>query len=336
MPKRPAAGDTAMRWLVLLDILGTRGHTTSELVDRLADEGFEVSKRTVERDLNALSLRFPLLDRPGDNTPGHARLWHLDVSKRKLIPGLRRYEALAFDFLEQYTPAVLPGVVHRELAPFFQSAIDELRRDSEARLGQWRQKVYVASDKLDLDYPDPPHGVAEVILDALFDNLQFDAQYKPRARAEKHYTLHPAGLFYRGTVGYLIAYRTDMPNYAIYALHRFLSAQLTTQEANIPEKVNVRRVAEDFFVTRRGDQIRLKLKIHEPGIMHHLSEARLGVDQVVADEADYTLLTVSVADTEELRYWLRGYLGKIEVVEPESLREQMKRDAEIMFNRYRD
>ena len=51
------------RLLEILKRLPTRGAGISarELTDWLTDEGFEVSKRTVERDLSALAVHFQLV-----------------------------------------------------------------------------------------------------------------------------------------------------------------------------------------------------------------------------------------------------------------------------------
>jgi predicted DNA-binding transcriptional regulator YafY len=334
MSKRADAGKTAMRWMALLDLLGLRGRTVREIVELLADQGFHVTKRTVERDLVSLSVRFPLVDRQDDGGRNPARRWSLDASKRKLIPGLRRYEALTFDFLEQYAPTVLPRVVRSELAPFFESAIDELRQDSDSRLSQWRKKVYVSELGFEPEYPEPPDAAIEVVFNALYDDLQFEAHYTPRGKVGKRYRLHPAGLFYRGRVGYLIAYRDGMPNHAIYALHRFQDARIIDQRAEIPATVSVRKVAEDYFITRKGEQINLKMRIFEPGVIHHLSEATIGTHQRITQRGDHAELDATVADTEELRNWLRGFAGMVEVVEPASLRAKLKRDAESMLRRY--
>jgi predicted DNA-binding transcriptional regulator YafY len=46
------------------------------------------------------------------------------------------------------------------------------------------------------------------------------------------------------------------------------------------------------------------------------------------------LVEATVADTRQLRWWLLGFGGRVEVLEPEGLRGEMKGHAERMAGRY--
>ncbi|MGB9088223.1 MAG: WYL domain-containing protein [Pseudomonas farsensis] len=61
MPFATTRATLSRQWALLRQLPGrSPGITSAELVWRLRDVGFTVSKRTVERDLNELSLIFPL------------------------------------------------------------------------------------------------------------------------------------------------------------------------------------------------------------------------------------------------------------------------------------
>jgi len=61
------------------------------------------------------------------------------------------------------------------------------------------------------------------------------------------------------------------------------------------------------------------------------------VDQQLTDLGDGTVLVeATVADTRQLRWWLLGFGGRVEVLEPQGLREEMKGQAERMMMRYAD
>src|SRR3546814_19511456 len=66
--------------------------TTKELEDKLLDEGFEVSRRTLERDLHLLSIHFPLvLD---DRSKPYGWSWAKDAHF-EFMPKLTAAQAVA-------------------------------------------------------------------------------------------------------------------------------------------------------------------------------------------------------------------------------------------------
>lgn len=91
-----------------------------------------------------------------------------------------------------------------------------------------------------------------------------------------------------------------------------------------------------FSYTIAESTIRLKAVFkHDAAI--HLEETPLAVDQQLTDLGDGTVLVeATVADTRQLRWWLLGFGGRVEVLEPQGLREEMKGQAERMMMRYAD
>ena len=77
MPFATTRATLSRQWALLRQLPGrSPGLTSSELACRLRDLGFTVSKRTVERDLNDLSLIFPL-ERNDKSIPYGLSLIHL-------------------------------------------------------------------------------------------------------------------------------------------------------------------------------------------------------------------------------------------------------------------
>jgi predicted DNA-binding transcriptional regulator YafY len=67
----------------------------------------------------------------------------------------------------------------------------------------------------------------------------------------------------------------------------------------------------------------------------HLEETPLSDDQQLTDQTDGNVLVEAiVADTGQLRWWLLGFGGRVEVLEPQSLREELKEQAIRMMSRY--
>lgn len=61
----------------------------------------------------------------------------------------------------------------------------------------------------------------------------------------------------------------------------------------------------------------------------HLWESKLSSDHVISEDREgWVRIEATVADTDQLRWWLLGFGAQVEVLGPEELREEIK---EIVF-----
>ena len=114
-----------------------------------------------------------------------------------------------------------------------------------------------------------------------------------------------------------------------------LSAKMLDDEARKPAEFNIdREVERAQGMGGSGEPIGLVLRFYRPAGVH-LIETRLSTDQLTVDEDDYHFrLTATVNDTAQLRWWLLSFGSKVEVLEPEDLREEMKQNAYWMNRMY--
>jgi len=110
-----------------------------ELCERLCATGFDVTKRTVERDLKELPVVFPIVVDSRDKPFGWS--WLRDASSFDL-PGLTLPEALTLTLVEQHLQHHLPPNAVDALRPRFQSAARTLSAlDDTTSLRAWLDKV---------------------------------------------------------------------------------------------------------------------------------------------------------------------------------------------------
>lgn len=92
---------------------------------------------------------------------------------------------------------------------------------------------------------------------------------------------------------------------------------------------------EKFRIHPEGEPIQL-VALLQLGAAQHLYETPLSDDQQFVDEDDGQVrLAATVNDTSSLRWWLLGFGGRVEVLEPAALREEMADTARRMAWRYR-
>ena len=78
----------------------------------------------------------------------------------------------------------------------------------------------------------------------------------------------------------------------------------------------------------------LKLIVND-AVVEHLSESRLSNNQRITPGPDgRTLVEATVADTRELRWWLRGFGNHVEVRSPAGLRLEFKEHGRSLHELY--
>ncbi|MBK9039215.1 MAG: WYL domain-containing protein [Bdellovibrionales bacterium] len=179
-------------------------------------------------------------------------------------------------------------------------------------------------------------AIRDALLKGLFRTQQCEIEYQQLWRDEPvHWKIHPPVYLQRGPAFYLLCMINDFTDVRQLALHRMLSAKVLDDEARKPAEFNIdREVERAQGMGGSGEPICLALRFYRSAGVH-LTETRLSADQIVVDEDDYHFrLTATVNDTAQLRWWLLSFGSKVEVLEPEGLREEMKQNAFWMNRKY--
>ncbi len=269
------------------------------------------------------------------------------------LPRLSDQEVLAFRLLERFLEPLLPRSSYRALLPYFNAAQDELNRmPSWASIKNWETKVRIVPLAQPLLPPEPPPALTSTtarhdwelqqeqtraaILEALFENRQCAVEYQQLWRDEPaSWTLHPLVYLQRGPAFYLLCTIDDYTDVRQLAIHRMLSVQVLDPKARQPVGFDVdQEVERSQGMGGSGEPLRLVARFWKRAGLH-LLETRLAADQAVEDaDVDHFRLTATVNDTAQLRWWLLSFGSKVEVLEPEGLREEMANQAYWMNRMY--
>ena len=301
------------------------------LTDQLTRDGFEVSKRTVERDLLKLSAVFPLVN---DEEPtGRGWSWLRDADAFD-VPGMDPEAALTFQILQRFATHLLPRSVLRRLEPQLrqsESILEELSPKAGPRV--WPERVRVLSRTIDLHAPEVASDVIEVVYRGLLEGRRIEADYRPRAaggETVKTYEISPLGLVFRDGVAYLVCALWEYDDIRQLALHRFEHARLLDARRREPAGFDLDGyIAEGHFHIREsGAMLPLRARF-DADAAYHLHETPLSRDQQLERLADGRVeLSATVHDTAQLRWWLLGFGSGVEVVEPRALRDEFRDEAE--------
>ena len=317
--------DTLRRYLVLLRHLPRKrtGITASQLRDKLANEGFEVTLRTVQRDLEKLSAVFRICSDEGSKP----RYWWWDENAPRLdIPQMTPAEALAFHVLAAYLGHVLPPQITKDLAGYFQEA-ERVLDALDAGPGAWRHKVRVLARGPRFLLPEVEESVREAVHEALLRRRRLRFSYRKRMREEwRMHEADPLGLVVRDGLFYLVARVGDHEHPALFVLHRIGEAEVLPDPVCVPEGFDLDAFIAagelDFVVKTK--HLRLEALFTKEAAFH-LTERQLAPDQklIPARRRGWMRLRATVPDTMELRWWLLGFGDQVEVLRPKSLRQEI-------------
>lgn len=307
--------------------------TARDLYDKLKLEQFELTKRTVERDLLSLSETFPLVSDERDKPYGWS--WKKDAPLFSL-PGLSQTEALTLAMVEQHLNSLLPSSTLQQLEPYFSAAKQHLSAmPQRGRL--WLDKVRTVPPTQSLRPPQIKPAVQQVVYEALLADRQLEIQYLKKGQKQPvTYRIHPLAAIQRGHITYLCCRIADYEDLRTLAVHRIQQATPLDAASNIPDGFSIDQVIQSGkFDFGAGELITLEAIFYN-GVGEHLFETPITDAQMLTDLGEGRVkLVATVPNTLQLRWWLLGMGEGVEVIQPEMLREQIAETIGNMQLRYR-
>ncbi|MGH8616978.1 MAG: helix-turn-helix transcriptional regulator [Burkholderiales bacterium] len=317
--------------------------TARQLADKLAAKGFEVSKRSVERDLVKLEGgEFGIV-----RDEGHPHGWSFGRDAPTQLLGLSLNTALTLKLAYGYVRQLVPASLLGELKALVDAADKSLETTRNNRLARWPDKVRVLTSGPARTPPNVAQEVHLAVSEALLKSSQLKISYRSLASGKAaEYTVSPLGMVLKGGVIYVVAWREDKPAPITLSLHRILKAEIehlaakappgwTSLDAHIDSGQFLfppGPVEKDCLVTLRFDSV----------YAQNIREMPLSAGQTIvedtkraADGKPLCLVRARVTVSEEFVRWLLQYGDAVEVVKPGSLRERVRALLAKMHSRYK-
>lgn len=326
--------DTSLRLLAMLRAIPRRspGISSRELKAKLATRGYEVSKRTVERDLVRLCEQFPLV------TEGsHPEYWSwMPGAADYALPGHDPMSALTWQLVEEYLQPLLPISIRDELEPQFRSARNFLRETGSGKLRRWRERVRYLPRAMPLPPPKIAPDVLDSVYTALLEGRQLEVYYRSRGQLRaRPLTLNPLALVVRETVYYLVTVVEPFEDTVHTALHRMGRPKVLESAVREPDGFDLdAHIKAGRFQYASGRKVRMVARFDEYAAQA-LLEAPLSPDQDSTPLDDGRIeIAVTVMESHQLIWWLLGFGSNVEVVAPQELRNTVAKEIERQWARY--
>ncbi|AMW78600.1 WYL domain-containing protein [Acinetobacter sp. TGL-Y2] len=306
------------QWQILSRLSTGKWMGTRELQETLQREGIDISLRTIQRDLNQISQRFPI---ESNKTVPQGWRWRSDAPIQSL-PHMTSSQAVTFMMVEEHLKHLLPPSLIEEMNPWFDLARRSLSTQNNVR--QWINRVRIVPGNQPLIPPVVEKFAQQAIYEGLLQDKQIECVYRARGPQgeDRTYILNPLALVQKGSIIYLICTRHDKTEVQTFALHRFKSATVLDTRALHPVNFDIDAYIDSGALGFRVDfdkptkHVDLELIMNEADALY-FTESQLSKEQtIVKISDDLYKVSASVPFTSQLVWWLRSFGKKIIRIEP--------------------
>jgi len=324
-----ARGDQLGRqWRIIQTLISSRrGKSASELAQEL-----ECNPRTVYRDLEALQVAgFPIYTERVDGK----NLWSLlDTVKHQMPVPFSLTELMALYFGRDMLKVFKDTAFYESLESLLQKVKTTLPPESIKYLANVEQTLQLSIK------PYKDYGRFKEILnrvtDAALNHRTIEIVYYTMSRKkETRRKVDPYRVWFFDGTFYLIGLCHMRNEVRIFALDRIKMLHQTKETFKVPEDFNLDDFMGSSFGVYHAPPILIKVWFH-PDVAGYIKEKIWHGSQKIHQQDDGSIIfEAQVAGTDEIRFWIMTWGSKAEVLEPESLKEEIRAEAERMVRRYR-
>lgn len=292
--------------------------STKDIYTHLIAEGFEVTKRTVERDL--LRISQPIgLDYKSENDGNY---WYYVRGGKQILPNQSPHEALLLMQAKAFLSPMMPSKSLLTLEPRFEKAESTLRNNRKHR--NWQQKISVAKN-VHLEQEFISDEFREVVYDAVLNETQLIISFKRNSGEVVATTVNAYGLIIKDHMQYLVNSRTCSPN----KLKLIKLPNIITVESTLKNNQLCMENVEQFIQSNAASYklldkpINVKMKVAGPAL-YLLQSSKLSQEQTITPFKGHNnkpcgLLSATSELTHDFVHFLLGFGKWVEVLEPQCL-----------------
>lgn len=325
---------TTLRQQVMLDLIPQYpAHiATSQIHEKLITEGYKVTKRTVQRDLNLLK-EWAGLDFEAKSDGNY---WFRDL-QRTGSPMPSASEAFILSLAEQSLESILPVDFRRRVDQ--KLATSKVVLSSNPALHSWATKLQVQPESYPLKPNQPTLSLEQrdCLYDCILKEYQVTLEYTTHGKSRSvSLVVNPLGLIIRAQSHYLVATKKSAPEKPIlFLLHRISAVSMDYTKLQKPRSFDINEYftknPSGWLLSDETITIELKVKGYALDVVRYNN---LGDNQQLIVGDVWSTVTFETTPTYDLIGWLLKYADDIIVVSPERIRNQVKTRLEKTLKNY--
>lgn len=188
-------------------------------------------------------------------------------------------------------------------------------------------------------FEDIPSGqrFLQPIIEAMKDNRQIEITFQRFDESEpNNFVISPycVKLFHQRW--YVLGKNADYPNPRLYSLDRILDMKVSDSRFKLPRNFSAENFFGDYFgvVIDETPAVPVRLKVWDPHRKYMRALKLQASQQEVETHEDWSLFTFHMAPTWDLAMELMKYHDMIQVLEPETLRDDIIDKAYCILDLY--
>jgi len=315
------------QWRIMQTLISSKhGKSVGDLAADL-----DCHPRTVYRDLDALQIAgFPIYT---DKIEGKNFWSVLDTIKQQIPIPFSFPELMALYFSRDMLKVFRGTVLFDSLESLFQKIKTTLPEESIGYLENVEQTLHVAIRPYK-EY-DRFKEIIRGANDAAREKKTVEIAYFAMSRRkESKRRVDPYRIWFFNGTFYLIGYCHLRREIRIFALDRIKMLHRTGESFEIPEDFDLDDFMRLSFGVYQGESQKVKVRF-SADIAGYVKEKIWHETQKLTPRKDGSLdFEAEVAGTEEIRFWIMTWGANAEVLEPASLREEVRAEAERMLATY--
>jgi predicted DNA-binding transcriptional regulator YafY len=325
-----ARGDQLGRqWKIIQTLISSRkGKSAAELAEAL-----ECNPRTLYRDLEALQVAgFPIYTERSDGK----NLWSLlDTVKHQMPVPFTLTELMALYFSRDMLKVFKDTAFYDSLESLLQKVKTTLPPESIKYLKNVEQTLHLCMK------PYKDYGrfkeIINRVTDAALNRKTIEIVYYTMSRKkETRRRVDPYRVWFFSGTFYLIGLCHMRNEVRIFALDRIKMLHQTKETFTVPDDFRLEDFMGASFGVYQGAPIRIKVWFHAD-VAGYIKEKIWHESQQIHSQPDGSIIfEAEVAGTDEIRFWIMTWGSKAEVLEPESLRQEIRVEAQKMAKRYQE
>jgi len=317
----------ADRLLSLMMLLQTRRQMTAE---ELADE-LEVSKRTIYRDIDALSIAGVPVYANGGPGGGYALL----DSYRTTLTGLNEDEIRALFMLTIPSPIADLGV-SQQLKTAILKLTSSFTGNHYKHADYLRQRLHL--DAASWFQTDEPVPHLKTVQEAAWQDRQLVLSYRRRNDTVSERTISPYGLVAKASIWYLVA-ATDK-GMRVYRVSRIESVQMIQTHFARPQDFDLAKFWTDWMIGYKVSLPKYPVTLRiGPDLIPVLpyilgDDVRSLVEQAQPNSEGWRVVDYTFERIEEAQTYVLGMGASVDVIAPEELRASVLKLATDVVAHY--
>ena len=277
------------------------------------------------RDLQSLDVAgFPITEEPD----GREKRWSLHPDYRSSFPvPFTLTELMALQFAGRLSGVFRDTPFHESLESAYKKLSTLVPPEGMAFLEACDDVLATKSGPFK-DY-SRLQALIQGVTDAAIDRASLDISYHTFSRGQMtERRLDPYRLFYFQGGLYVIGFDHLRSDIRIFALERIREWSVTEETFERAEDFDFDAHMQSALGIFRGDETDVRLRFRASAAPFVKEREWHGTQELETEDDGSVVLTMRVADTLELRRWVLSFGSEVDVVAPESLRDEIRNEAQ--------